>query len=162
MKNFTIEQTTIYDSETFKQVFLALGNQNTTKVFGSVGSGGNWTVEQSTIYLPNNDKKGGDRVRDVASANNLMNSIFVNIRELAGSNGKLFSSPAVCTNNSVYHYKEDYALPAYDADGANVDPGFTAQPALDLHAENGGINFTPTGNALTDRRGDSRWLPAVE
>ncbi|MBQ8772926.1 MAG: DUF4957 domain-containing protein [Muribaculaceae bacterium] len=162
MKNFTIEQTTIYDSGTFKNFILALGNQNTTKVFGSVGSGGNWTVEESTFYLPNNDKKGGDRVRDVASANNLINSIFVNIRELAGGNGKLFSKPAVCTNNTVYHFNDSYKLPEYDADGGNIDPGFTAQPALDLHnVENGGINLTPTGNALTDRRGDPRWLPAV-
>ena len=86
----------------------------------------------------------------------------MNIRELAGGNGKLFSKPAVCTNNTVYHFNDSYKLPEYDADGGNIDPGFTAQPALDLHnVENGGINLTPTGNALTDRRGDPRWLPAV-
>ncbi len=165
MKNFIIQKSTIYSSTTFKQFVLALGNQNTTKVFGSVGAGGIWQVDQSTIYLFGNDKKGGDRVRDVASSNELTNSIFVNIRELAGGNGKLYSTPAVCTNNSVYHSNSDYALTPYDADGVNEAPAFVgdaAPTALDFAQENGGISFVPAGNALADRRGDPRWLPATD
>lgn len=162
---FNIEQTTLYASATYNQSIMAFSAQAPNKCFGSVGSSGAWTVDQFTHYLPENTQKIADNNRNAPAAK-ITDCIFVNTYQII-RDGNGFTSKSTIANTTVYNPLKSFDSSNFDADVKNgaaepMDPGFTAQPALDLHnVENGGINLTPTGNALTDRRGDPRWLPAV-
>ena len=159
-------ESTIYSDGSYKKQFIGLNGQQATKVFGSVGTNGKWVIDHLTLYTPGNSSNFGDQMRNVPSSA-VTNNIFYDTKKIF-NNGNGFNPYSEVTNCTVYNPASSFDSSNMDADVKNGaaqpnDPGFpaTAQ-SLDLHAENGGINFTPTGNALTDRRGDSRWLPAVE
>ncbi len=166
VKNMSFYKTTLFNMVKSGKFFLALPGQNHTAVFGTAGLGGKWEFEQSTIVMHKDyDKKVGDRTRDSKSESSITNCIFVNMREVTNSNNG-FMNLKVYRNNTIFHHAMPGDSKQYDADylalGVDpIDPGFDMNmTAIDFSQPNAGVNFTPTGNALADRRGDPRWLPA--
>ncbi len=162
IKDLTFRESTIYNAKSSEFFLVALNNQNRPKVFGSAAATSAWRFEKFTLYLPGNDKKSGDRLKDDGGhINYLTDAIFFNLREI-GNLKKNFE----INNTTVYNNKRAGDSKAYDSDyiktGAEpVDPGFVGpvDVELDLTKPNGGVNFKPTSAPCVEgKRGDPRWF----
>ena len=164
--DLTFENTTMFSIDKWNLQFLAGNGQTAKNIFGSMGNNAKWTVKNFTLVLPDNSKQLADNNRNAPPAE-ITDCIFYNTKQLI-RDGNGFNSKSTIVNSTVYNPAAGFDSSNYDEDVKNngaeapIDPGFEQyQQSLDFSQPNGGVNFTPTGNALAGRRGDARWLPAV-
>ena len=161
IKDITFRESTIYNAQNSEFFLIALNNQNRPNVFGSAAATSAWRFEKLTLYLPGNDKKSGDRLKDDGGHTNyLTDAILFNLREIGN-----LKKTTISENTTVFNNKRPGDSKAYDSDYAKtgvepVDPGFVGPlTELDLSQPNGGVNFKPTSAPCVDgKRGDPRWF----
>ncbi len=175
IKNLDINNSTIYNVQDnnkayFIRFYVSSSNSNPEKVYGnktSYYSSQNWNFSHCTFSKNYSGQKWVNNISGNHMMLNIDHCIFYDVcqagRRISMGNKTykfnfLWSLQAGDNGKSDANYKDDSGAPF----ASTYDPQFQGSPTqeLDLTKPNGGINFTPGEyEVLSNRGGDSRWLP---
>ena len=172
VKNLTIEKNTIYnlqENSDNNAYFFRLANaSNATGAFGTKNgtSSYKYDIVNNTIIRTFTGKDFGNNIiQNAKCVNTISYNIFYDVYRV---NKFMHNNSEKHTVNNTMWYvvttpqNDDTSKTDNDGNPYTIlsDPGFTAPTEpLDLSQENGGLNLTPSGDALAWGSGDPRWLP---
>ena len=161
----TIENSTIFNTKETKGTYVQIpNNQNPDKVFGQMEKNRAKYLLQSNTFANSVPATSKNMTVNTPNTGTHLSHWFDNIFYNQNNPSKWLGNCQKETVNNTVYRTDKLNDEKYDADftkgSTPQDPGFTADDfkSLDFSQPNAGVNFTPEGNALTDRRGDPRWL----
>jgi hypothetical protein len=162
-KNLYMDSNTIYNTKINKSQFVIRFNNasNAIKLFGTnkdpEADRFHWEITNNTLIGLFTNKDFGNNIPNNKCVTNIItNNILFNVYRLQkfiqGSQVRTYSDNYIWSDGTTTIDNTDKTTYCTEA-----NPGFTAPTnALDLTAENGGLNLTPSGDAA--KAGDPRWI----